>query len=175
MRAVRCPKCRNSTTLNDSGNCIICGFCVQTVQLRTLRLYLVLVMVTVATVLYAVVVLVAEHLGPPEPSGPEMLAYGFLALSAIIGLLAIFAVRPLMLRRPGSQAVFTALLMQAALAETIPLLGLVLYFVLGSIQWFVIFLALGWLVFTIVGLKLGESVAEYERRLVGEIEQCPQQ
>ena len=50
-------------------------------------------------------------------------------------------------------------------------MGLVLYFVLSSVQWFAIFLAISWVVFTIIGTKLGDDVAEFERRLVGELEE----
>jgi ABC-type transport system involved in Fe-S cluster assembly fused permease/ATPase subunit len=73
--------------------------------------------------------------------------------------------------KPGSAAVFQTLLLQAILAESIAIMGLVLYFVLASIQWFAIFLAVSWVVFTIIGIRLGDSVAEYERRRVEELDQ----
>lgn len=171
VSAVHCPKCRNATTLSDAGDCLICGFCVQAVQLRTLKLHVILVAITIATVILGVIVLIAEYVGPPRPSAPAYLVYIFAALAAIIALISLFVVRPLMLQRPGSQAVLTSLLIQAALAEGIPVLGLLLYFMLGSVKWFVIFLAAGWLVFTVIGLRLADTIAEYEQRLVTEMEQ----
>lgn len=169
MRTVRCPKCKQPTTTDAAGNCILCGFCVQKTQQMTLRLYVIIAAVSVATVVYGVIVFAMEQMGPPAGGAPEGIVYGFIGLAAIIGLFAIFGVAPLLRDRPGSAAVFTTLLLQAALAESIAIMGLVLYFVLASIQWFAIFLAVAWVVFTIIGIKLSDNVAEYERRLVKEL------
>jgi len=170
MRTVRCPKCKQPTTLNPEGNCILCGFCVQKVQRMTLRLYVIMAAVSAATVIYGIIVFAMEQSGPPAGGAPEGIVYGFIGLAAIIGFFTIFGVAPLLRDKPGSAAVFTTLLLQAALAESIAIMGLVLYFVLASIQWFVIFLAVSWFVFTIIGIKLGDNVAEYERRLVAELD-----
>ncbi len=137
----------------------------------TLRLYIVLVAVSLATVIYGVIVFVMEQVAPPQPVGPKFLIYLFLALAAAIGLVAVVGVAPLVRNRRGSASVFRSLVLQAALAESIAIMGLVLYFMLGSVQWFTIFLAISWVVFTIIGIKLRDDVAEYERRLVGELEE----
>jgi len=171
MRALHCPKCNQSTTTDEAGDCILCGFCVQKTQRMTLRLYIVLVAVSLATVIYGVIVFAMEQAAPPKPVGPKFLIYVFLVLAAGIGVFAIVGVAPLLRNRPGSASVFRSLVVQAALAESIAIMGLVLYFVLSSVQWFAIFLAISWVVFTIIGTKLGDDVAEFERRLVGELEE----
>ncbi len=170
MRTVQCPKCKQPTTTDTAGNCILCGFCVQKAQQMTFRLYVIIAAVSVATVIYGVIVLVMEQVRPPTGGGPENIVYCCIGLAAIIGLFAIFGVAPLLRDKPGSSVVFTTLLLQAALAESIAIMGLVLYFVLGSIKWFVIFLAVSWVVFTIIGIKLGDNIAEYERRVVEELD-----
>ena len=137
----------------------------------TLRLYMVFVAVSLATIIYGIIVFAMEQVAPPKPVGPEFLIYVFLALAAGIGVLAIVGVAPLLRNRRGSASVFRSLVVQAALAESIAIMGLVLYFVLSSVQWFAIFLAISWVVLTIIGTKLGDNVAEFERRLVGELEE----
>jgi len=150
---------------------MLCGFCVRAAQRSVLRLYIVLVAVSLATVIYGVIVFVMEQIGPPQATGPTFIIYVFLAVAGAIGAVAIGGVAPLVRKQPGSAAVFRSLIIQTALAESIAIMGLVLYFVLGSVQWFTIFLGISWVVFTIIGIRLGDDVAEYERRLVGELDE----
>jgi len=172
MRPTHCPKCRQVTTPDDAGRCLLCGFDLAEAHRRTLSLYIVTVGVTLSTLVLGGIVLATEKFGtPPQVSSrPVYIVYGFLFFALVVGLVAVFGVEPALKRRPGSVQVFRGLLLQAALAEMVAVLGLVLYFMLGSVKWFTIFLAISWVVFTIIGIKLGDSVAEFERRLVGELE-----
>ncbi len=155
----------------------MCGFDLAEAHRRTLGLYVVTAGVTLSTLALGGIVLFTEKFGnPPQASDrPIYIVYGFLFFALIAGLVAILGVEPALRQRSGSVQIFRGLLLQAALAETIAVLGLVLYFLLGSVKWFTIFLAISWVVFTIIGTRLGANVAEFERRLVGELEREKQQ
>ncbi|MFP3903620.1 MAG: hypothetical protein ACLFWB_05185 [Armatimonadota bacterium] len=169
VKPVLCPRCKNPTLPDEDGNCMMCGFCIGRVQWLISRLYLTLIAVTISTVFLGVVVFVLEQYGPPEPGGPGHLVYIFLPIAAVIGLGPVF-LRKILRRVPDSQSVAKSLVIMAALAESIAVMGLVLYLVLGSLKWFVIFLGMSWLVFTMLGIQLSDAIAEYERRLVVEME-----
>ncbi len=170
MRAVQCPKCHQPTAMTDEGNCMLCGFNVRYVQRMTLRLYIVVTAVSLATLIYGVIVFAVEQIAPPDVTDPGIIPYVLLIASLVLGAMAVFGVKPMLRKRTGSMVVFRQLLLQAVFAESIAIMGLLLYFIAGSIQWFTIFLGISWLVFTVIGLKLGESIVEYERRLVIELE-----
>lgn len=169
VKPVMCPRCKNPTLPDEDGNCMSCGFCIGRVQWLTSRLFFVLLAVTISTVLLGVVVFIVEQYGPLEPSGPAYLVYIFLPVAAVIGLGPVF-LRKILRRMPEAQYVARCLVIMAALAEGIAVMGLVLYLVLGSIKWFVVFLGISWVVFTMLGIQLSDAIAEYERRLVAEME-----
>ncbi len=170
VKPVQCPSCQNPTLLDEDGNCMVCGFCIGRVQRLISRLYFILTAVTISTVFLGVVVFVIEQYGPPEPAAPAYLAYIFLAVAAVTGLGPVF-LRKILKRAPDAQFVMKCLVVMAGLAESIAVMGLVLYLLLGSIKWFVVFLGISWLVFTMLGIQLSDAIAEYEQRLVVEMQE----
>lgn len=169
IRPVRCPRCNAPTIPDAEGKCQICGFNIQKVHVFIRKLYLTLTAVSVSTIFIGVIVFIAEQYGPPQPTGPAYLIWVFLAIAAGIAVAAAFLC-PIVKMRPGAQALAGALIIMAALAESITLMGLVLYFLLGSIKWFVVFLGISWAAFTMIGIRLSDVIVEYERRLVRELE-----
>lgn len=147
----------------------MCGFNIRKVHVFIRKLYLMLTVVSISTIFLGIAVFIAEQYGPPEAKGPAYLVWVFLAIAAVIAVGATF-LRPIIQMRPGARALAGSLIIMAALAEGIAVMGLVLYFVLGSLKWFVVFLGISWVVFTMIGLRLSDVIVEYERRLVSELE-----
>ena len=57
MRPTHCPKCRQVTTPDDAGRCLLCGFDLAEAHRRTLSLYIVTVGVTLSTLVLGGIVL----------------------------------------------------------------------------------------------------------------------
>lgn len=160
-----CPKCHQSVTLPaGSSQCPLCGFDLGPTLQRLRVIYLVSFGFFMSTAAYGALVWLLEHLNgfrTPATELPAGLGYAFLAIGVIDFGLATHALgqRVLLCRSPAQLQ--TLMMIRLALAEAIVLLGLVLYFLGRSLEWFVVFVALGFVAF----LAIATSMPQVARRM----------
>ncbi|NPV47679.1 MAG: hypothetical protein HPY69_12020 [Armatimonadetes bacterium] len=167
-----CPKCHQSATpVAGSTHCPLCGFDLGPVHQRLRTIYLVSFGFFMSTVVYGATVWLLEHLNgfqTPATAPPAALAYALLAIGVIdFGLAThILRRRALLCRDPAQLQ--TLMIIRLALAEAIVILGLVLYFVGRSVEWFAVFMALGFVAFLLIAFSMPQVARRMGELVVAE-------
>ena len=156
-----CPNCHQAIPqLPPDGCCPLCGHKVGVARRQVTTLYVITGAITASVFVYGALVFILESTGYQRPEPQPLLCYGCLALS--IALFApMFILERKMLAKETVQGVRSATVMVGALAESMALYGLVLYFIGGGIKWFVILLGV-----SLVGfMYLATRIPTYARLL----------
>jgi len=149
-----CPKCCQPVQVQAGPCCPLCGFALQPFRRRLRTLYLLSFALFASTLIYSVLVFFLETRGMARPSSlPAALPYALL----IVGVLQLGLARRL--GRPLAQLtamtqVQSLFLVRLALVEAVAVMGLAVYLLTGSIQWYVTFLAISWAGFLVIGSQL---------------------
>ena len=159
---MRCPHCRQQTTPTAEGLCGLCGSPCPPAASPVRSLYVVTSGFALSTLAYAALVFIMEQtqgaIAPTQPAFVrETLPYVLLALSAVAFVLGQRVAARLTPARP-----LGALVVECAVAEAACVYGLLIYFLARSIEWFVLFLGLSWLMFLYTSLKLPGYAAVLE-------------
>lgn len=168
-----CPRCHQPSEMPAAGGeCPLCGFDVRPVQRRVLPLYLVGFAFFMSVLLYAGLVYFLDTQGTIA-HGTEV-SQGSLPYALLLVAVLLFGVAWRMGQRldtaTATQAVFVLHVVKLALFESIAVLGMLMYFLSGSIKLFAGFLLLSAVGFVIAGTQLPTVVRRMEELAVGEAE-----
>lgn len=167
-----CPKCHQSAApVAGSTHCPLCGFDLGPLHQRLRTIYLVSFGFFMSTVVYGAMVWLLEHLNgfrTPAATLPAGLAYAFLAIGVVdFGLATHILRRRVPMTRDPAQ-LQTLTIIRLALAEAIVILGLVLYLVGRSVEWFVVFVALGFMAFLLIAFSMPQVARRLGELVVAE-------
>ena len=163
-----CPKCCQSFGQPAAeGKCPLCGFDLRPYRRRLTQLYSITTGFFVCAFAYcAVVYLLDSHHAPrPGQQSHEFLTYALLVAAVLMFGFAMklgqrFATTTTM---DQLQRLFV---IKMSLIEAITVYGLLLYFLFGSVQWFVTFLALSLLGFVQTAAQMPAVVEQLGRLAV---------
>ena len=160
-----CPTChQHFRAPTPDGRCPLCGAPVAGVQREVTTLYIVTGAIFASVLVYAGIVAFLETTGEaPAAEAAPILRHLFFAVALAVCLQVVLVRRWLSakLGRDTLQSVMSEALISAALCEFVAILGLVLYFLGGGVNGFVLMLVVSVLGF----LHLGSQMPWYVRRL----------
>jgi hypothetical protein len=152
---MRCPNCLQDMTPSPDGMCSLCGKPAGKTIPGRMRLYMITGGLFLASLVYALLVLIMEQTGAQKAQHPvpaqllQVLPPVFLAVAAIG-----FGTGQWAAGRATSAKPVTAALIEGAAAEVPVILGLLLYFMFRTVPWFAIFMGVSWLFFVYLSFKI---------------------
>ncbi len=169
-----CPKCHQpAAPVAGSTLCPLCGFDLGLVHERLRGIYAVSFGFFLSTLVYAALVWLMEHRNgfrAPVTALPAGLPYTLLVNGVIIFGLATHILRKRIAPAHDPARLQTLMIVRLALAETLVIFGLALYFVGRSVEWFVIFMGLGFLAFLLIATSMPQVVRRMGELVVAEAE-----
>ena len=132
---MKCPSCAQQfTDLTQDQRCPLCGAAIGVMQQALAKIYVIVFALLMSCLLYAVVAVVVNLTQKPQATAPPQLRD--------ILLVAALAAYVLMVARGTVRSVQMAITMAGALAESIAVMGLVLFFLGQGLQLFAAFFAM---------------------------------
>lgn len=152
-----CPQCQQGAQQLSDGKCPWCGFPCDEFNARVNQIQLILGAIFASTLIYGVVVAVLELVAGYEAAGlgNAEIIVGMAMMGASVGIVAasIMFERRALASGTLDDYTRTALLL-GVMAEVPAVFGLVMYLLAGSLPWIVGFLAVSWVLFIRLGLRL---------------------
>ena len=157
-----CPKCNQTVgTPSAEGCCPLCGFEVAPFQRQVTMLYVLGFGFFMSVLVYGLLVYILETTSKPihpAVTGASWLPYAMLLLAVLVFGFGQRVGKRLSLAT-SAEAVRKLYIIKLALCESIAVMGLLLYFLTGSLQSFGVFLGLSLLALLIAGSQLPAIVA----------------
>ncbi|MEN6548285.1 MAG: hypothetical protein ABFE07_19770 [Armatimonadia bacterium] len=168
-----CPCCHQPSDMPAAGaQCPLCGFDARPVQKRVLTLYVVGFAFFMSLLLYAGLVYFFDTQGtiPYKAEATQGSLPYVLLLVAVLVFGIAWKIGQRLETATATQAVFVLHVVKLALFESIAIMGMLMYFVSGSLKLFAGFLLLSAVGFVIAGTQLPAVVRRMEELAVGEAE-----
>lgn len=169
-----CPECHQAVPpVAGSTLCPLCGFNLGLVYRRLRGIYVISFGFFASTLVYGALVWLLEQQNgfrAPATELPAGLAYAFLVVAVIAFGLATHILRRRVAMSRDAARLQSLMLVRLALAEAIVIFGLLLYFVGRSVEWFVVFMGLGFLAFVLIATSMPQVAQRIGELVVAEAE-----
>jgi hypothetical protein len=149
-----CPKCCQTVQVRAGECCPICGFPLQSFRRNLQRIYTLNFAFFCSTLVYSGLVYYLATRGQIHPTGlPAMVTYVMLAL-AVLDLGIARRIGPPLAQVKSIAQIVGLFTTRMAIVEVPVVFGVGLFFMTGSLQWYVTFLAISWVGFVLVGIQM---------------------
>ncbi len=139
---MKCPSCAQQfTDLTQDQRCPLCGAAIGVMQQALAKIYVIVFALLMSCLLYAVVAVVVNLTQKPQATAPPQLR-DILLVAALAAYVLMVVVERSLLTRGTVRSVQMAITMAGALAESIAVMGLVLFFLGQGLQLFAAFFAM---------------------------------